>query len=133
MSMEEKKEKVIHTRIPHSLDEEIREQASRLGVSVSNLVRNVLENAVGLVGDIVADSANLAKTVTGEGADEESSPERAGEVLGWQEAVLQINAVCESCNAILPRGSKAAIAIQQGGATKMFRCLECLKEVGRDE
>ena len=137
MPSEEKKEKVIHTRVPQSLDDEIREHAAKLGVSVSNLVRNVLQNAVGLVGDIVADSAHLAKTVTGEdgegGEAAAPAPGEPGEVLGWQEAVLQLNAVCQACNTILPKGSKAAIAIVEGGGARLFRCLDCLqKEVTHD-
>ena len=50
----EKKERVIHTRVPESLEAELRERAKDLGISVSNLVRNVLGHAFGLVGDVVA-------------------------------------------------------------------------------
>ena len=39
---DEKKERVLHARISDSLDQELKERASSLGVSVSNLVRNVL-------------------------------------------------------------------------------------------
>ena len=46
---QEKKEKVIHTRISESLDEEVRKHAAGLGVSVSNLVRNILLDTFGLV------------------------------------------------------------------------------------
>jgi hypothetical protein len=129
----EKKERVIHTRIPESLDEEIREHASRLGVSVSNLVRNVLQNAVDLVGDIVADSAGIAQSVTGEApardtGDGAGSPSPST-VLGWQEALLNLNAVCDRCNAILPAGTRAAIAITEGAGSRLFRCLDCLEEL----
>ena len=58
----ERKERVIHTRVPESLDEEIRKRASTLGMSVSNLVRNALKNAFGLVEDAINDSANVART-----------------------------------------------------------------------
>src|SRR2546427_8147322 len=77
----EKKEKVIHTRISESLDEEIRRRAGRLGLSVSNLVRNVLLNTFGLVEDIVADSASIARSAQRENAsDARHSPRsRRGE------------------------------------------------------
>jgi hypothetical protein len=51
----EKKERVIHTRVPESLDDEIKRKATDLGLSVSNLVRNILQHTVGLVEDIVHD------------------------------------------------------------------------------
>src|SRR3954469_8846904 len=63
----EKKERVIHTRVPESLEAELRQKAEDLGISVSNLVRNVLGHAFGLVGDVVADShaiARAARSVT---------------------------------------------------------------------
>src|SRR5262252_4462948 len=60
---EELKERVIHTRVPESLEAELRRRAQDLGISVSNLVRNVLGHAFGLVGDVVADSQAIARAV----------------------------------------------------------------------
>ena len=64
----EKKERVIHTRVPESLEAELRERAQDLGICVSNLVRNVLGHAFGLVGDVVADSHAIARAARGENA-----------------------------------------------------------------
>jgi hypothetical protein len=119
---EERKERVIHTRVPGSLDDEIKRKARRLGVSVSNLVRNLLEHTVELVEDIVTDGADIARSAA-------SRRERDGApapdaVLGWQPAVLALNAVCERCNALLPRGSEAAIGIAASGPPR-FRCRAC--------
>lgn len=135
MSSEEKKEKVLHTRIPESLDDEIRQQAAKLGVSVSNLVRNVLQNAVGLVGDIVADTANIAQTVSGDAKEAAPAPAAGGpkpQVLGWQKAIMNLNAVCAACNEIIPKGTEAAIAVAEAGAVRVVRCMTCLEEVTRD-
>jgi hypothetical protein len=140
-----KKEKVLHTRISESLDGEIRDHASQLGVSVSNLVRNVLQNTFGLVGDIVADSSNIAASAKGSqqpasgdtpvmgwvspatGPASAGPPAAAPLILGWQEALLAINGVCERCNAILPKGTRAAIALYEGAGPRTFRCLTCLE------
>jgi len=128
----EKKEKVLHARIPESLDEEIREHASQLGLSVSNLVRNVLQNAVGLVDEIIADTAGLARSATGgkagPAAKREAPVDRAPRVLGWQEAVLNLNAVCDRCNDILEKGSRGAIAVVEGAGPRPIRCLGCVEE-----
>jgi hypothetical protein len=146
MADEERKEKVIHTRVSEGLEEEIRERAARLGVSVSNLVRNVLQNTFGLVEDVVADAANISRSARGEGrgpsgaGGERSSREtgadpareRPGRVLGWQEAVLSVNAICVACNAILARGTRAAIAVVEGNAPRDIRCLPCMEEVLRE-
>jgi len=61
----ERKERVIHTRVSESLETELRQKAEDLGISVSNLVRNVLGHAFGLVGDVVADGQAIARAARG--------------------------------------------------------------------
>ena len=133
----EKKERVIHTRVPESLEAELRERAQGLGISVSNLVRNVLGHAFGLVGDVVADSHAIARAARGDkkagapvGAATGSAPAAASatsieDVLGWQTIVLGKNALCARCNAILPRGKPAAV----GAGTTLVVCPPCLEEL----
>lgn len=132
---EERKERVIHTRIPQSLDDEIREHAAKLGVSVSNLVRNVLQNAVGLVGDIVADTHNIAEVVkkVDDAAAGPRHKHKPPMVLGWQKVILEVNALCDRCNEILPKGSEAAVALAEGQAVRLMRCLDCLVKEGSHE
>jgi hypothetical protein len=124
----EKKERVLHTRVPESLETQLREKAQDLGISVSNLVRNVLGHAFGLVGDVVADSHAIARAARG---DKKAAPTTASaavsidDVLGWQPIVLGKNAVCAKCNAILPRGRDAAVGV----GTQLVVCLTCLEEL----
>lgn len=164
----ERKERVIHTRVPESLEAELRQKAEDLGISVSNLVRNVLGHAFGLVGDVVADShaiARAARSVAGRPAAASSSsssappvstpvaqpargPEAAAgvsaagplppipvapppeslldDVLAWQSIVLGKNAVCLRCNALLPRGSDAAIGVAESTGARLVICAPCL-------
>lgn len=122
----EKKERVIHTRVPESLEAELRERAQGLGISVSNLVRNVLGHAFGLVGDVVADSHAIARAARGDKkAAAPASPASTDDVLGWQTIVLGKNAVCARCNALLPRGKSAAV----GAGTQLVVCPPCLEEL----
>src|SRR3954463_10135241 len=90
----ERKERVIHTRVPESLETELRERAQELGMSVSNLVRNVLGHAFGLVGDVVADSQAIARAARGERKSSPAPVTELDDVLGWQPIVLGKNAVC---------------------------------------
>ncbi|HEY0989148.1 MAG TPA: hypothetical protein VGD80_18900 [Kofleriaceae bacterium] len=132
----ERKERVIHTRVPESLEAELRQKAQDLGISVSNLVRNVLGHAFGLVGDMVADShaiARAARAARRADAGETAVPERnepgESDVLGWQPMVLGKNAVCARCNDLLPRGSDAAIGIPEAGGSRLVICLVCLEQL----
>lgn len=126
----EKKERVLHTRVPERLENELRERAADLGISVSNLVRNVLDHAFGLVGDVVADSHAVARAARGgRGAARApvapAGPVALADVLGWQPIVLGKNAVCARCNELLPRGKDAAIGV----GTQLVVCPACLEEL----
>jgi hypothetical protein len=121
----EKKERVIHTRVPESLEAELRQRAEKLGMSVSNLVRNVLGHAFGLVGDVVADSHAIARAARGD-AKAKAPIAEPDEVIAWQPIVLAKNAICSRCNDILPKGSEGAIAI---GGDRAIVCTKCLDEL----
>jgi len=134
----ERKERVLHTRVPDSLDRNIKRRARSLGMSVSTVVRHVLLNTFGLVEDIVTDSAKIALSIAGQevapAREIPFSRRRVGEedggndpgIVGWQEAVLHRNAVCERCNAILARGTRAAIAVQERAGPRAIICARCL-------
>jgi hypothetical protein len=122
----ERKERVIHTRVPESLEAELRQRAQGLGISVSNLVRNVLGHTFGLVGDVVADSHAIARAARGEAAKSAAAAAPSmDDVLGWQRIVLAKNAVCARCNAILPKGQDAAVGVN----TQLVVCPACLEEL----
>jgi len=136
---DERKERVLHTRVPDSLDRQLKHRARRLGMSVSTVVRHVLLNTFGLVDDIVTDSANVALALAGSDPSEPAagapgrtpaprtgSPE-SGAVLAWQEAVLNVNAVCAHCNAILRRGVRAAVGIRDAAGAPVVICRRCLE------
>src|SRR5579871_5626410 len=97
----EKKQRVIHTRVPESLEAELRKRAEGLGISVSNLVRNVLGHAFGLVGDVVADSHAIARAARGQRV--------RGDVVAWQPIVMAKHGACTRCSAPLAKGATAAL------------------------
>jgi hypothetical protein len=133
----ELKERVLHTRVPDSLDKHLKRRARTLGMSVSTIVRNVLLTTFGLVEDIVNDGTDIALAVTGQDAaprrprGRAGAPEPAGDVVAWQDAVLNVNAVCERCNAILPKGVRAAIGIRDQPGPRAILCLSCLTALAR--
>ncbi|HYB12351.1 MAG TPA: hypothetical protein VEG67_02700 [Myxococcota bacterium] len=135
---DDRKERVITARVPEALDSAIRHHATSLGLSVSNLVRNVLQNSFGLVGDIVADSAEIARLARGERPRSAThplvlaTPPANARVLGWQGVRLAVNAVCEVCNAVLPRGSQAVVGVVEGAGAVPLRCEKCVDETPED-
>ena len=123
-----RKERVLHTRMPDSLDRQLKHGARGLGMSVSTIVRHVLLNTFGLVEDIVNDGTNLALAITGQEAPP-AGVRLPADVLAWQEVVLNVNAVCEQCNAVLPRGTRAAVGLRDQPGPRAILCATCLGRV----
>src|SRR5258706_16284353 len=126
---DEQKDRVIHTRVPESLEAELRKRAADLGMSVSNLVRNVLGHAFGLVGDVVADGHAVARAVKGDKPAPAPAPTPLADVLAWQPIVLAKNAVCAKCNDLLPKGRDAAIGVAEHGGGRVIVCATCFEEL----
>jgi hypothetical protein len=138
VDLAERKERVLHTRVPDSLDRHIKRRARSLGMSVSTVVRNVLLTTFGLVEDIVNDSTDIALAATGQEppprrdrARAKTAPGGTAEVLAWQEAVLNLNAVCDQCNGILQKGSRAGIGVREQPAPPAIICPQCLAALSR--
>lgn len=129
------KDRVLQARIPQQLDEELRDRAEDLGLSVSTIVRNVLLNTFDLVEGVVSDSAQIGKALQGRAGSQpelpapaSSHPEEPAPVLGWQEAILNLNGVCEQCNTILHKGERAAVGVPTQ-SRPVLMCLRCLESL----
>ncbi len=129
---DDRKAKVLHARIPEALEEELKRRAGTLGISVSNLVRNVLASTLGLVEGVVADAAEVARQARGEAPTAAPEPEKPAatvpRVIGWQVVALNVNAVCDRCNALLPKGSEAALGVTDVRGPRVVVCPACMKE-----
>lgn len=128
------KDRVLQARIPRELDEELREHAEQLGLSVSTVVRNVLLNTFQLVEGVVVDSTKLARAFQGHRpralphapAEADTVAEEAeADIVGWQEAVLNLNGICDQCNSILHKGERAGVGVPMQ-ARPVLLCLPCL-------
>jgi hypothetical protein len=135
------KDRVLQARIPRHLDEELREHAEQLGLSVSTVVRNVLLNTFQLVEGVVSDSTKLARAIQGRKPrtlpHPLASPAVTGDgentgVVGWQEAVLNLNGTCDKCNGILHKGDRAAVGIP-AQARPVLLCLACLSDLSKPD
>lgn len=136
------KDRVLQARIPEQLDEELRDRAEQLGLSVSTVVRNVLLHTFELVEGVVTDSAQLARTIQGRNsppppalealeAPDPVAPLVDAPVIGWQEAVLNRNGICDTCNTILTIGERAGVGVPTQ-ARPVLLCMDCLTALGAD-
>jgi hypothetical protein len=110
MAQEERKERVLHARIPAGLEEQIKRLAEGLRVPVSNLVRNMLEDAIDVTRRVAPQTAV---------------------VYGWQELVLNVVAPCVRCGKSLEAGERAHVGLSDHPRDpKQFICSACLPRKG---
>jgi hypothetical protein len=133
----QRKEKLVQARVPGLLDETLREEARRNRVSVSQLIRNVLEDTFNLVENAVTEAASLGQTVKRDAqrlADSAKGRRRRGSepagsfegVYAWQEVILNRDHPCELCKRLLQRGERAFAGLEPGGAPpRSWLCPTC--------
>jgi hypothetical protein len=112
-----RKDRLIQTRVDRRLQDVLRQEARRRRMSVSNLVRNLLEDAFGLadpdVGPVIDD-------VTTPG------PPELEHVYAWNPVVLGRNATCSRCARSLCAGEHALIGLSDDDeAPRAWLCAEC--------
>jgi hypothetical protein len=149
-----RKDRLIQTRVPRDLEATLKQEAERRRLTVSHLIRNILEDTFHLVDgvvhnvdQIVSDSVELARTV-GRGARRLSEPrapeptpgdrdaeppdgeEALSHVVGWSEVVLHRAARCSKCGAPLARGDRAFTGLSDApGARRAWLCTDCIESL----
>ncbi|MFT5710750.1 MAG: hypothetical protein ACI8QT_001449 [Halioglobus sp.] len=130
-----KKDRILQARIPEQLDEQLRDRAENLGLSVSSVVRNVLLHTFNLVEGVVSDSAQIARVIQGRPSaptPDSANSHDASSVVGWQETILNRNGVCDQCNTILTKGEPAAVGLPIQ-ARPILLCTNCLTDLAPTE
>ena len=148
----ERKDRIIQTRVPKDLESTLKEAAERERVSVSHLIRNVLEDTFNLVDNIVADSAHLVDSVRrdalklaasarGENAktappaqhtapgSHASAAELLADVDAWQDVIVNKPTQCVSCSIELKRGTRAFRGLNNANTASVWLCSDCLENL----
>jgi hypothetical protein len=140
IAKKDRKDQLVQTRVPGDLSETLREAAKQRRVSVSQLIRNVLEDTFDLVDNVVGEAVQLSQTVrrdamriaeTAKGRGRRSSgPPGAGDPLAaidaWQEVLLNRDVVCAQCARLVEKGEKAAFGVSSDpSAPKLWLCAVC--------
>ena len=143
-----RKDRLIQTRVPEELQTTLKEEADRRRLTVSHLIRSILEDTFHLVDDVVTDidkvvndSVDLAMNV-GRNARKlakqipQSKPAKTNwdrgleDVYGWSELVLQRPAKCKRCSDELERGEQAFVGLtDKPRRSRVWLCGACMRAV----
>ena len=139
MTRHRRKDRVLNTRIPEDLDRELREQAERLDVPVSQLVRGVLERTVNLLGNLSGNVEHLVNDVVldvndfkriaeeGSGATNGLARELSAAVVGWQAIKVNRQTRCALTSEMLEPGADAHLGVREDGWPSVVVCEAALE------
>jgi hypothetical protein len=146
MSERTRKDRLIQTRVPQDLESTLKDEARRRRLSVSHLIRNVLEDTFNLVDNVVVevdrvvsdsvtmaktfqrDAQRLAATARGQTAHREGDVSRAAPAVSEEPAPAE---------AVSPEASEdplaAVFAWQELVLNRPANCARCASEIRRGE
>ncbi len=138
-----RKDRLIQTRVPRDLESTLKKEARRQGVSVSQLIRNILGSAFDLVEDVVADvdqivtdSVALAQQVSrgarriAETARGEDEPDPLAPVEAWNRVVLNRDVTCTRCRAEIVKGEEGYAGLRgQASPIRAWLCGRCIETI----
>lgn len=130
-----RKERVLHTRIPAVLEQELKRFADNLRVPVSNLVRTILEDALTVAdrasGRVEAELHAVARAATDkrEMLRTRLRPRSIlDEVFGFQPIVLAQDTLCTGCGVPLDSGTDAWLGIRETPGPRVIACSVCVPQ-----
>lgn len=135
----DRKDQLVQTRVPGDLSDTLREAAKQKRVSVSQLIRNVLEDTFDLVDNVVGDAVQLGHNVRRDALKLADSARGLGKraalgkgdvsiaaIEAWQEVRLNREVHCAQCGREIDRGETAAFGIgTDPTAPKLWLCADC--------
>ncbi len=128
----QKKERVLHTRIPAVLEAELKTAAAALRIPVSNLVRTILEDAVAIAdraSSKVEDRLTRAARTMHDERDRLRSKitvDPFERVVAFQSVTMAADGECAKCHAELHPGDAAALAVHSRPGPVVFVCPGCV-------
>ncbi len=118
-SKELRKDRLVQTRVNRRLDTVLREEARRRRMSVSNLVRGILEDAFGLA------DPDVGPVLEG-GVDVAPEPPALEHIYAWNAVVLGKDAQCSRCSAPMSSGDSGFIGLSEDPeAERAWLCSVC--------
>ena len=119
-----RKEEFIGARVPKELRDKVIKRAEGEGVSVSILVRRVLEQAFN-DSDFVSTTINKQQKSQSREDDKALLKKKFSNVLGWETISLNTQVNCASCDKRMDEGDVATVGISLSGGSPVVLCNRC--------
>lgn len=117
-----RKEEYLGARVPKELRDKVIRRAEELGMPVSILIRNVLEEAFR---DQSGTRESGATRQPEYDVPRDDGGKRFPHVLGWEEIKLNRHIACASCGAQLQPGTSVTLGLAGPGEEHVILCQRC--------
>lgn len=107
-----RKEEFLGARVPKELRDKVIARARTLGIPVSILIRNILEEAFG-----AAEKPTPAATA--------DRVVRYPGVIGWEDITLNRSMTCAGCSREIAAGAQATLGLGAPGEDHVILCQRC--------
>lgn len=115
-----RKEDFLGARVPKGLRDKVIQSAEEQGISVSILIRRILEKAF---------EGETAPSVVATQASQQQAPvdiaQRFPSVLGWDSITLNQGVSCSACRCALSTGSHVTLGLSATGGSPIVLCDHC--------
>lgn len=120
----DRKDKVLQARVSKDMYNDLVRQAKRLRVPVSNLVRNILEDSLRMVENIVDGSLDIAEAI-----GKKASSRDLSSALGWQPMIANKPLSCAKCAGPIHKSDEAFISVGVPDGRTFVICGKCKWEM----
>lgn len=120
-----RKEEFIGARVPKALRDKVIQQAKAQGVSVSILVRQILEQAFNDEQTNHSSSISNPPQATIQKDDKVLLKQKFSNVLGWESITLNTQVSCACCDKELNEGDTATVGLTMNGSSPVVLCNRC--------
>ena len=114
------KQKIVNTRVSNDLYDTISSRARARGVTISNLIRNIVEDSLDISGEVVnIVDEKIKNRLKGTGI----------RIIGYQQLTLANEAECDICGKELKKGALVYITFTDNKSESLVICAESKKEL----
>lgn len=118
-----RKEEYLGARVPGELRAKVIARANDLGIPVSILIRNILEEAFPTLAEEKIEKAPIVQTQATETT--ETPIVEYPNVIGWEQITLNRPMVCTSCAQLIKSGVHVTLGLTSPGDEHVILCNKC--------
>ncbi len=117
---QKRKEEYLGARVPGELKRRVIAKADEMGIPVSILIRNVLEEAFG-------EGIKRQQPATADVQSSTATPitDDYPGVIGWESIMLNRAMDCSSCGSAVEKGNKVTLGLAAPGEEHVILCSSC--------